>query len=81
MNTGSVQDQLLAEQRAYYSSLAPDYLDQGLDLPAVDNEAEGSRGLWLVEALAARWGYKRGGGQAKTWFEIQALLQPMQHSA
>ena len=33
MNTGSVQDQLLAEQRAYYSSLAPDYLDQGLDLP------------------------------------------------
>jgi trans-aconitate methyltransferase len=33
MNTGSVQDQLLAEQRAYYSALAPDYLDQGLDLP------------------------------------------------
>jgi trans-aconitate methyltransferase len=33
MNTESVQDQLLAEQRAYYSALAPDYLDQGLDLP------------------------------------------------
>ena len=33
MNTGSVQDQLLAGQRAYYSALAPDYLDQGLDLP------------------------------------------------
>ena len=33
MNTGSVQDRLLAEQRAYYSALAPDYLDQGLDLP------------------------------------------------
>jgi SAM-dependent methyltransferase len=33
MNTGSVQDQLLAEQRAYYSALAPEYLDQGLDLP------------------------------------------------
>jgi SAM-dependent methyltransferase len=33
MNTGSVQDQLLAEQRAYYRALAPDYLDQGLDLP------------------------------------------------
>jgi hypothetical protein len=30
MNTGSVQDQLLAEQRAYCSALAPDYLDQGL---------------------------------------------------
>ena len=33
MNTGPVQDRLLAEQRAYYSALAPDYLDQGLDLP------------------------------------------------
>jgi SAM-dependent methyltransferase len=33
MNTGSVQDRLLAEQRAYYSALAPDYLDQGLDFP------------------------------------------------
>jgi ubiquinone/menaquinone biosynthesis C-methylase UbiE len=33
MNTGSVQDQLLAEQRAYYRALAPQYLDQGLDLP------------------------------------------------
>jgi SAM-dependent methyltransferase len=32
MNTGSAQDQLLAEQRAYYRALAPDYLDQGLDL-------------------------------------------------
>jgi hypothetical protein len=31
MNTGSVQDQLLAEQRAYYSALAPAYLDQGLE--------------------------------------------------
>jgi anti-sigma regulatory factor (Ser/Thr protein kinase) len=46
-----------------------------------DDEAEGSRGLWLVEELAARWGYERGTGQATTWFEIQALLQPMQHSA
>jgi SAM-dependent methyltransferase len=35
MNTGSVQDQLLAEQRAYYSALAPEYLNQGLDLPGV----------------------------------------------
>jgi SAM-dependent methyltransferase len=33
MNTNSVQGQLLAEQRAYYSALAPDYLNQGLDLP------------------------------------------------
>jgi SAM-dependent methyltransferase len=33
MNTGSAQDQLLAQQRAYYRALAPRYLDQGLDLP------------------------------------------------
>jgi SAM-dependent methyltransferase len=33
MNTGSVQDQLLAEQRAYYRALAADYLDQFPDLP------------------------------------------------
>jgi anti-sigma regulatory factor (Ser/Thr protein kinase) len=35
-----------------------------------DDEAEGSRGLRLVEELAARWGYERGGGQATTWFEL-----------
>lgn len=41
-------------------------------LPAVpaDGEAEGSRGLQLVDALSARWGYQRGGGQATTWFEL-----------
>jgi anti-sigma regulatory factor (Ser/Thr protein kinase) len=33
-----------------------------------DGGAEGSRGLWLVDALAARWGYERGGGLATTWF-------------
>jgi anti-sigma regulatory factor (Ser/Thr protein kinase) len=38
-------------------------------LPAAA-EAEGSRGLRLVEALAARWGYERGGGLAMTWFEL-----------
>jgi anti-sigma regulatory factor (Ser/Thr protein kinase) len=35
-----------------------------------DDEAEGSRGLWLVDALSARWGYQRGGGLATTWFEL-----------
>jgi serine/threonine-protein kinase RsbW len=34
-------------------------------------EAEGSRGLWLVDDLADRWGYERGGGQAVTWFELR----------
>jgi two-component sensor histidine kinase len=36
-----------------------------------DDEAESSRGLRLVEELAARWGYERGGGQATTWFEVR----------
>lgn len=35
-----------------------------------DGEAEGNRGLWLVDALAVRWGYERGGGLATTWFEL-----------
>lgn len=35
-----------------------------------DEETEGSRGLWLVEELADRWGYQRGGGLATTWFEL-----------
>jgi anti-sigma regulatory factor (Ser/Thr protein kinase) len=36
-----------------------------------DEQAEGSRGLRLVEELAVRWGYERGGGQATTWFELR----------
>ena len=44
MNTGSDQDWLLAEQRAYYSVLAPDYLDQVRDLPG---------GAELTDALDA----------------------------
>ena len=42
MNTRSAQDQLLAQQRAYYHALAPAYLDQGLDLPG---------GVELADAL------------------------------
>jgi anti-sigma regulatory factor (Ser/Thr protein kinase) len=45
------------------------------------SEAEDGRGLHLVARLAARWGWRRRGGRTVTWFEIQALLQPMQHSA
>jgi len=40
-------------------------------LRPADGEAEGSRGLRLVEHLAVRWGYERGGGQAMTWFELR----------
>ena len=43
--------------------------------------AEDGRGLHLVARLAMRWGWRRRGGRTVTWFEIQALLQPMQHSA
>ncbi|MFB7502900.1 class I SAM-dependent methyltransferase [Streptomyces broussonetiae] len=42
MNTGSAQERLLSDQCAYYSALAPDYLDQLLDLPG---------GAELAEAL------------------------------
>jgi anti-sigma regulatory factor (Ser/Thr protein kinase) len=41
-------------------------------LRPADEEAEGGRGLRLVEDLAVRWGYERGGGQAMTWFELRA---------
>jgi serine/threonine-protein kinase RsbW len=37
---------------------------------AADGEAEGNRGMRLVDELAVRWGYERGGGQAMTWFEV-----------
>lgn len=40
MNTGSAHERLLSEQRAYYSALAPDYLDQFLDLPGGAEPAE-----------------------------------------
>jgi SAM-dependent methyltransferase len=40
MNAKSAADQLLAEQRAYYGALAPDYLNQGLDLPGAAELAE-----------------------------------------
>jgi len=41
-------------------------------LPAAsaDGDAEGSRGIRLVDTLAARWGYCRGGGFTTTWFEL-----------
>lgn len=39
--------------------------------PAAGGQAEGSRGMRLVDALAARWGYERGGGLATTWFELR----------
>ena len=48
-------------------------------LPAAsaDGDAEGSRGMRLVDALAARWGYCRGGGFTTTWFELAGGLIPL----
>jgi hypothetical protein len=51
------------------------------ELRASDGDAEDGRGLGLVAGLAARWGWRRRSGRTVTWFEIQALLRPMQHSA
>jgi len=51
------------------------------ELRPAGRDAEGGRGLQLVAALAARWGSRRRGGRRVTWFEIQALLQLVQHSA
>jgi anti-sigma regulatory factor (Ser/Thr protein kinase) len=43
----------------------------GGSVPVLPADAvEGSRGLWLVDALSARWGYERDGGLATTWFVL-----------
>lgn len=39
---------------------------------SADGEAEGSRGMRLVDTLSVRWGYWRGGGFSTTWFELAA---------
>jgi anti-sigma regulatory factor (Ser/Thr protein kinase) len=51
------------------------------ELRSAGVDAEDGRGLGIVAGLAARWGWRRRGGRTVTWFEIQALLQPMQPSA
>jgi len=40
-------------------------------LRSSDSHTEGSRGLCLVEALAARWGFEQDGAYTTTWFELQ----------
>jgi anti-sigma regulatory factor (Ser/Thr protein kinase) len=51
------------------------------ELRPAGEDSEDGRGLGLVARLATRWGWRRRGGRTVTWFEIQALSQPMQHSA
>jgi hypothetical protein len=33
--------------------------------------AEGGRGLFLVDSLAARWGFERDGDRTTIWFELR----------
>ena len=40
------------------------------ELRPTSRDAEGGRGLQLVAALAARWGWRRRGGRMVTWFEL-----------
>jgi anti-sigma regulatory factor (Ser/Thr protein kinase) len=39
--------------------------------PGVPGLAGGGRGLHLVDALAARWGFEQDFGHTTTWFELQ----------
>jgi anti-sigma regulatory factor (Ser/Thr protein kinase) len=41
------------------------------ELRPADGEAEGGRGLQLVERLSTRWGWRRDSGQTVTWFELR----------
>lgn len=41
-----------------------------------DDMTEGGRGLQLVQALAADWGYWRDGGRTTTWFACTSLIRP-----
>lgn len=46
----------------------------GITVPAlrpVVSGTTGGRGLHLVDALAARWGFEQDGGYTTTWFELQ----------
>ena len=40
------------------------------ELRPADRDAEGGRGLQLVAALAARWGWRQRGGRTVAWFEL-----------
>ena len=48
------------------------------ELRSAGRDAEGGRGLQLVAALAARWGWRRRrGGLLVTWFELRHDLPPV----
>jgi anti-sigma regulatory factor (Ser/Thr protein kinase) len=39
--------------------------------PGAAGLAGGGRGLYLVDSLAARWGFEQDGDRTTTWFELQ----------
>ncbi len=39
-------------------------------LPSIDDDAEGGRGLFIVDALASAWGVQDVPGGKVVWFEI-----------
>jgi anti-sigma regulatory factor (Ser/Thr protein kinase) len=41
------------------------------ELRPAGRDAEGGRGLGLLAALAARWGWRRRGRRTVTWFELR----------
>ena len=38
--------------------------------PGVSGAEGGGRGLYLVDSLAARWGFEQDGDHTTTWFEL-----------
>jgi anti-sigma regulatory factor (Ser/Thr protein kinase) len=41
------------------------------ELYSAGRDAEGGRGLQLVDGLAVRWGWRRRGRRTVTWFELR----------
>jgi hypothetical protein len=39
--------------------------------PGVSGTEDGCRGLYLVDSLAARWGFEQDGHHTTTWFELR----------
>jgi anti-sigma regulatory factor (Ser/Thr protein kinase) len=39
--------------------------------PGVSGAEGGGRGLYLVDSLAARWGFEQDGDHTTTWFELR----------
>jgi hypothetical protein len=59
-----------------------DASDEMPNLKDVTADDEGGRGLMLVQALGKEWGaYLKAEGGKVVWVRVEALFEPMQHSA